>query len=109
MQNCLLIKKKTTFNYQQTCRNKKKAIEIRKKDADGDKLIFKYDIVIMKEEAYPYIIHRSENNVYVWNLESELIRWICSTLTNDSSKAIRLYSKEAAFLIYAFKTKENWE
>ena len=57
-----------------TCRNKKKAIEIRKKDSDGDKLIFKYDIVIMKEDC-PYIIHRSENNVYVWNLESDYSTW----------------------------------
>ena len=58
-----------------TCRNKKKAIEIRKKDSDGDKIIFKYDIVIMKEEDCPYIIHRSENNVYVWNPESDYSTW----------------------------------
>jgi hypothetical protein len=57
-----------------TCRNKKKAIEIRKKDSDGDKLTFKYDIVIMKEDC-PYILHRSENNVYVWNLELDYSTW----------------------------------
>ena len=58
------------------CRNKKKAIEIRKKDDKGNQLTFKYDIVIMKiENNCHYIIHRSENNVYVWNPESDYSTW----------------------------------
>lgn len=58
-----------------TCKNKKKAIEIQKKKTESDQLIFKYDIVVMKKDDYPYIIHRSENNVYVWNPEADYSTW----------------------------------
>ena len=59
----------------ETCVNKKKAIEIRKKTTDQDKLVFKYDIVIMKEEGCPQIIHRSENNKFVWNQQADYSTW----------------------------------
>ena len=58
------------------CKNKKKAIEIRKKNDENNTLIFKYDIVIMKiDSGCHYIIHRSEQNTYVWNTVSDYNSW----------------------------------
>ncbi len=58
------------------CENKTKAIKIKKKVTKENKIIFSYDIVIMKDcYITPKIIQESEPDTYVWNDVSDYSTW----------------------------------